>query len=60
MTFRDTQYPEVVRLANDLAELEERNSHDAISRLILRFAPVRIAEIKKQSNQQPASVAGCT
>ena len=46
LKFTEKSYPEVVEAVNRLAEAEERTPHDAAKRLILRFVPLRIEELK--------------
>lgn len=44
--------PEVLRIANRLAELKKRKPLDAMRQFILEFGPISIAELTKSS--QPA------
>ena len=47
ITFYDGNYPEVLRIANQLGELEKRRPHDSIKRLILDCGKERIRNLKK-------------
>ena len=46
--FDSKTYSEVIRLANELAELEERHVHDSAARLFIRAARAKIARLTKR------------
>jgi len=48
LRFTRAEYPEVVALASELAELQERRTHDAAARLFIRAARSKIASLKRQ------------
>lgn len=53
--FDKDQYPDVIGIINDLAELEDRRPHDSAKRLILEAGRNRIEAIKKNRNCQEDS-----
>lgn len=46
--FREENYPEVVRIANELADAEERKPHDSIKRLIEDEGQKKIDRLKAE------------
>lgn len=54
ISFRMATYPDVIKLTNKLAVLENRKPLDALRQLILICAPTRIKELEKQ-NSSPQS-----
>lgn len=44
--FNDQDYPEVVEVANELAELEKRKPHDSLKLLILEQGRKKIERLK--------------
>ena len=44
--FRKENYPEVLNVANELAELEQRRPHDSIRLLILEAGRTKIEKLK--------------
>lgn len=49
--FREEVYPEVVRIANELAQLEQRKPHDSIKMLIEEAGREKIDRLKAQSSR---------
>ena len=49
--FRNEQYPEVVRIGNELADLEERKPHDSIKRLIEEEGQKKIDRLKAEKEK---------
>ena len=49
--FTEKRYPEVVRILNDIAELEQRFSHDSAKRLIIEAGEKRIEELKNAEKE---------
>lgn len=50
LTFTEQNAPEVLGVANELAELEDRKPHDSAKRLILEAGKAKIVELKKELN----------
>ena len=46
LCFTNERYPEVVRIINEIAELEDRFPHDAAKRLIIEAGEKRIKELE--------------
>ena len=51
--FRDDTYPEVVRVANELAKLENRKPHDSIKILIEEAGQAKIDRLKEEKANGP-------
>ena len=49
--FRKENYPNVLDVANELAELEQRKPHDSIRLLILEAGRAKISQLKSQVTQ---------
>ncbi len=49
LQFREEIYPEVVRIANELAQLEQRKPHDSIKMLLEEEGQKKIEKLKAQS-----------
>lgn len=49
LTLKETDYPEVLEVVNELAELENRKPHDSARLLILEAGKAKIAQIRSQS-----------
>ena len=47
--FRKKDYPDVLKVANELAELEDRKPHDSVRLLILEAGRAKIARLKQQA-----------
>ncbi len=47
LVFTKTTYPDVLEVANKLAELEQRKPHDSIRLLILEAGNKKIAQIEE-------------
>jgi len=47
ITFKEKDYPEVLRIANELAPLLDRNVHDALRFLIVEAGQAKIEKLKK-------------
>ncbi len=65
--FRRENYPNVLAVANELADLENRKPHDSISNLILEAGRTKIAKIRSERAKElgipaivepPSSVEG--
>lgn len=48
----EENYPEVVRVANELAELEERKPHDSIKRLIEEEGQKKIDRLQAERQEK--------
>jgi hypothetical protein len=48
LTYNETQYPEVVRIANELGRLEQRRPHDSLRLLIEQLGQKKIDELKSR------------
>ena len=48
ITFFDKAYPEVIKIANELGELEQRRPHDSIQRLILECGKKKVDDLKQK------------
>ena len=48
LSFHDTKYPEVVRVANELAEAEDRKPHDSIRVLVVEEGQKKIDRLKAE------------
>ncbi len=46
--FKKENYPDVLKVANKLAELEQRRPHDSIRLLILEAGRAKIARLQSQ------------
>jgi len=46
LTFHSDNYPDVLDVISELAELEDRKPHDSAKRLIIEAGKSRIAELK--------------
>ena len=46
MAFREENYPEVVRIGNELAALERRSAHDSLKLLITEEGQKKIDRLK--------------
>jgi len=54
LKFESAKDPEVIKVINELADLEQRRSHDTARRLLLTAGTKRISELKKErSSTQP-------
>ena len=49
LTFSEANYPDVLEVVNELAELENRKPHDSARLLILEAGRAKITQIKAQS-----------
>lgn len=64
--FKKENYPKVIDVANELADLENRKPHDSISNLILEVGRTKIAKIRSERAKElgipavepPSSVEG--
>lgn len=52
LQFREEDYPEVVRVANELAELEDRKPHGSIKRLIVEEGQKKIDKLKAEKKAE--------
>ncbi len=48
LNFAQEAYPTVVRIANELAELEQRSAHDSISLLVIAEGQKKIDRLKAE------------
>ncbi len=53
--FRKENYPEVLNVANELAELEQRRPHDSIRLLILEAGKAKIQQLKSLRQESPVN-----
>ena len=51
LTYNKQNSPEVLEVANELAGLEQRKTHDSIRLLILEEGRAKIARLKSQATQ---------
>lgn len=49
--FREEDYPEVIRIGNELADLEERKPHDSVRRLIEDEGQKKIDRLKEEKQK---------
>ncbi len=47
ITFFDESYPEVIKIANELGELEQRRPHDSIKMLIIECGKKKVSDLKQ-------------
>ncbi len=47
--FRKENYPEILIIANELADLEDRSPHDSIRKLILEAGREKIDKIRSEN-----------
>ena len=47
--FRRENYPKVLKVANELADLEDRKPHDSISKLILEAGQEKIDKLRSEN-----------
>jgi len=50
--FRKENYPDVLEVANRLAELERRKPHDSVRLLILEAGKEKISKLEQESQEQ--------
>ena len=54
--FRKENYPDVIVIANRLAELEQRRPHDSIRLLILEEGKNKISRLEQQSQAETTQI----
>ncbi|KKN73482.1 hypothetical protein LCGC14_0400570 [marine sediment metagenome] len=52
LVFTKTTYPDVLEVANKLAELEQRKPHDSIRLLILEAGNKKITQLDSESQEK--------
>ena len=58
LKFEQRAYPEVLKVVNHLAELEQRKPHDTAKRILLQEGQKRIEELTSNCLQPQSACAG--
>lgn len=56
LTFIKKRHPEIIEIANRLAELEQRKPHDSVRLLILEAGKNKIAQLEQESQEETTQI----